>query len=154
MDTRVESYVDQLQVLVDEVENLLIETKVDSSRQEPTVVKQSTEQLYVRLDDLEQSVAQRDTLLRADDAPQAGITLIEKLTHSGNSDLADQAKSVAQRIKQCHERSMSVFVCQFHLSNLTTDLVRLLTGAEQTMTYSRGDVEATVPQGGLFNESA
>ena len=50
-------------------------------------------------------------------------------------------------------RSVAIFVCQYHLSNLTTDLVRLMTGADQPATY--GVVESTQPSppGGLFNEA-
>lgn len=151
---RVERYVDQLQELVDEVDRILTETNVDSARQDPAVLQQLTERLYGQLEALEQKVAARDELLRAADAPESGMTLTEKLRHSNHAELAQRADHVAHRIADVHGQSMSIFVCQFHLSNLTMDLVRMLTGAEQTTTYGGVQVEASTPQGGLFNESA
>jgi septation ring formation regulator EzrA len=151
---RVEQYLDQLQESVDEVDSILEETNVDSTRENPAVLQQLTERLYEQLEVLEQKVHARDGLLRAEDAPESGMTLTEKLSHANQPQLAQRADLVARRIADVHGQSMSIFVCQFHLSNLTSDLVRMLTGAEQTTTYGGVQADVSTPQGGLFNESA
>jgi len=151
---RVETYVDQLQDLVEEIDAILQQTNVESRGSSPATVQALTERLRGRLGELEQKVAHREELLRSEDAPSSGVTLTEKLDDAGQNDLADRAREVAQRIKKAHERSMSLFVCQYHLSNLTTDLVRLIAGADQVATYDGSGTAPPVPQGGLFNESA
>jgi len=151
---RVETYMDQLQDLVEEIDVILQQTNVESRGSDPATVQALTERLGERLVELVQKVAHRDELLRSEDAPSSGTTLTEKLDDAEQNDLVDRAKEVAQRIKKVHERSMSLFVCQYHLSNLTTDLVRLLAGADQTTTYGGSGLASPVPQGGLFNESA
>jgi hypothetical protein len=151
---RVEDYIDQLQSLVDEVDAIFQQTQVDVTKPEPESVQESAARLQDRLGDLERKVAERDQLLRADDAPSSGLTLIEKLGNSNHHELAERAERVAQQIGLAHQQSMSLFVCQFHLANLTTDLVRILTGADQPATYGGSGTSRLTPQGGLFNESA
>lgn len=151
---RVEMYVDQLQDLVEEIESILQQTKVQSQGSDPVVVEELTERLRERLGELEKKVAQRDALLRSDQAPSSGITLIEKLVDADQHDLADRASDVAHQISNAHQQSTSLFVCQYHLSNLTTDLVRLIAGADRVTTYDGSGTAPPTPQGGLFNESA
>ncbi len=151
---RVETYIDQLQDLVEQLQVILRTAQVDSRDQGPQAVQASTQRLREQLDALEQKVAQRDQLLRSNDAPASGLTLIQKLSDANQTDLAAHADRVAEQVTKAHQSSMSLFVCQYHLSNLTTDLVRLLTGAEQTTTYSGTGATAPLPQGGLFNKSA
>ncbi len=151
---RVAVYVEHLEHLVDEVDRILQDTQVDVTRPAPTKTNEMTERLRLRLDELEQQIAERELLLRAADAPPTGVTLIQKLDHLNQSELARHADEVAERIQLAHQRSMSLFVCQFHLSNLTTDLVRVLTGGDYPATYGGRDTTLSTPQGGLFNKSA
>ena len=153
-DRRVEAYMDQLQGLVDQIDVIFEQTNVDSSQGDPTNTEESTANLEEKLTSLEQKVADREELLRADDAPSVGLTLFDKLSDLNEFDLAERADRLAEQISLTHQRAMSRFVCQFHLSNLTTDLVRILTGSEQPATYGGPGTTQIVPQGGLFNESA
>ncbi len=151
---RVEAYMDQLQSLVDQVDAIFEQTNVDSSKLDPTETEESTASLQEKLNSLEQKVADREELLRTDDAPSVGLTLFDKLSDLNEFELAERADHLAEQISLTHQRAMSRFVCQFHLSNLTADLVRILTGSEQPATYGGSGTRQIVPQGGLFNESA
>ncbi len=151
---RVAIYIDQLEQLVDHVDHILQDTKVNVTRPTPAKTNESTESLRVRLQALEQKIAERELLLHAADSPAMGLTLIEKLRGLEQIDLAQHAVGVADRIQLAHQRSMSLFVCQFHLSNLTTDLVRVLTGGDIPATYGGPNTPVSTPQGGLFNKSA
>ncbi len=151
---RVETYMDQLQSLVDQVDVIFEQTNVDSSKLDPTNTEEATANLQEQLSSLEQKVADREELLRADDAPSGGLTLYDKLSEVNEFDLAERADRLAEQISLTHQRAMSRFVCQFHLSNLTTDLVRILTGSDGPETYGGPGTASIVPQGGLFNESA
>lgn len=151
---RVEAYMDQLQGLVDEIDSIIEQTSVDPGKLDPTNVQGSTENLREKLGELERKVADREELLRSDDAPSIGLTLYDKLSDSNEFELAERADRLADQISLTHQRAMSRFVCQFHLSNLTTDLVRILTGADAPATYGGPGTVPIVPQGGLFNKSA
>ncbi len=151
---RVETYMDQLQGLVDEVDVIFEQANVDPSKLDPISVQESTANLQEKLSSMEQKVADREELLRADGAPSGGLTLYDKLSDSNEFELAERADRLADQISLTHQRAMSRFVCQFHLSNLTTDLVRILTGSDGPATYGGPGTTPIVPQGGLFNESA
>ena len=151
---RVERYVDQLDDLVQQLSAVTDQIQVDQSKCDPQVVQAAADDLVGRLDELERKVAERDQLLKADDAPEAGITLVEKLRDSAQRPLADRCVVVGDRIADLHHRSIATFVCQYHLSNLTVDLVRLMTGADRPATYGVDEAGPPTPQGGLFNDAA
>lgn len=151
---RVADYVSQLEQVVDEIDLCLQEHPVDSGQQTPADREGSSRYLQSRLAALETKVAQREALLRAADAPSAGLTIIQKLNMTGNKRLADRADQVAERIQDTYQRSVSLFVCRFHLSNLTSDLVRIMTGGDYPATYGGIDQSVQTPPGGLFNEAA
>jgi hypothetical protein len=153
-DLRVANYLDQLEELVFETDQILHAASVNPVRRDPTTAAGSMETLSDKLELLEQRVADREELLRAADAPPTGATLTEKLLASKHFQLAARADQIAEQISLAHQRSMSLFVCQFHLANLTADLVRILTGADYPATYGGRDRVQSTPQGGLFNKSA
>ena len=151
---RTAEYIDQLEALVEQIDEQFQITQVDTTKVDATAVGEATIKLREGLVALEQKVADRDQLLRADDVPSRGTTLIEILTQSKEPMLAKRADQVAQQIGLTHQRAMSLFVCQFHLSNLTGDLVRIMTGADAPATYGGEKNAPLAPQGGLFNEAA
>lgn len=151
---RVAIYIDQLQQLVEQVDRILQQTEVNVTKPTPAKTNESTGNLQVRLQALEQQIAERESLLHAADAPAMGLTLTEKLRGLDQIELVQAADRVSDRIQLAHQRSMSLFVCQFHLSNLTTDLVRVLTGGDIPATYGGPNAHVSTPQGGLFNKSA
>lgn len=147
-------YLDQLAQLVDRIENQLQQTRISATGDGPQAVSSTASQLQQALGELEQTVADRHDLLIADDAPQVGDTLAKKLMSLAEAGLADQCERLGSRIADVHQQSVSVFVCQYHLADLTTDLVRLMTGASRPATYDRVENRPLTTPGGLFNESA
>lgn len=168
--TRVEAYLNELEVAADELARHMKQMKVD---QVPTPqtgsearvgidgslavsVNAATEQLAGCLSDLEGKVAQRELLLRASDAPQMGLTLAEKLEASKDPrsrGLHQRCQMISEMMSDINNHALSLFVCQFHLANLTDDVVRVMAGVPEPTTY--GDKSRSETLGGnLFNESA
>jgi len=151
---RTTAYLDQLAELVDQIDGHLQQTRIDPGAEAPGTVSVTTERLRQALGDLERVVAGRQNLLVADDAPEAGDTIAKKLTSLGEPELADRCSQLGTRIADVHHQAVSVFVCQYHLADLTTDLVRLMTGATEPATYGGDDNQPVSTPGGLFNEAA
>lgn len=153
---RVAIYLDQIEQIATTIELILEQTQLESS-DDSAKVQESTEDLERALGGLEQKIAEREELLRAADAPARGATLAEKLlgTDSGqDSQLALRCQQIAGLIELTHQRAISIFVCQYHLSELSTELVRLMVGASVPATYGESSQASATPGGGLFNESA
>jgi len=156
---RVRSYIDELESLVESIDALLDETRVDLRDPDSGQPIDTATPMAEKLQRLEQMIEHREALLNDASAPPRGATLIEKLTFSdapGDADLAITCDRVSQRLKLAQERSVSLFVCQYHLLRWTGDVVRMIAGAGRAETYdapgqSRDDRH---PGGGLFNEAA
>lgn len=154
---RVASYVDQVEQIATTIELILDQTRLDTTEANSSSVQQSTADLEQALLSLEQKVADREELLHAEDAPPGGSTLVEKLAASGTPEdieLSVQCQRVSGLIESTHHRAISMFVCQYHLANLGSELVRLISGADAPATYGPGSDAAQSPAGGLFNEAA
>ncbi len=155
--TRVGIYIDEVEQLALTIELILDQTQLESAGGNAGSVQQSTTDLDHALIELEQKIAEREELLRAADAPVAGTTLAEKLQQTGHArdaQLAKRCQQVANLVESTHNRAISIFVCQYHLSELSTELVRLMTGATSPATYGASNASSQMPGGGLFNESA
>ena len=155
--TRVGIYVDQVEQLALTIELILDQTQLESAGGNSDSVQQSTTDLDHALIELEQKIAEREELLRASDAPVAGTTLAEKLQQTGldrDAQLAKRCQQIADLVESTHSRAISIFVCQYHLSELSTELVRLVTGATLPATYGASNADSHLQGGGLFNESA
>lgn len=157
---RVETYVETLDLLSEKIDLILDETRMGTLGAKDQQINESTEQLQVALAEMEEMVASRDVLLRADDAPDDGTTLTEKLKstfHIDDARLAKRCKEVSEKIKLTHERAMALFVCQFHLADLTNDILKTISGSQTPDTYkkdSNGSQHRPLGQGGLFDEAA
>ncbi len=167
---RVEAYIDDLELAADGLARQMKQMKVDQVPAPKTgsemqagidgslavSVNAATERLAACLSELEGKVAQRDLLLRAADAPQAGLTLSEKL--EGVRDprgrgLHQRCELISEMMADINNHALSLFVCQFHLANLTDDVVRLMAGVPEPTTYGNSNKPETLG-GNLFNESA
>ena len=154
---RVTTYLDGLSDVVATVDGILAQARVDASAVDRTAVEKSAADLQQSLLELEQQVAWREALIGAPDAPANGLTLTEKLRALGSDEdaaLAARCDELAGRIAIVYQRSIAIFVCQFHLAELTTDLVRLLVGDDLPATYQPVPSKDFSVQGGLLNESA
>ena len=158
--TRVAHYVDDVANVAESMNLILDETRVGINLDEEQTAR-CTARLQEQLETLESLVANREELLRAHDAPQEGLTLSQKLLHSrhiDNARLAKRCEEVSAAIEATHERAMALFVCQFHLADLTNDLVRTMMGFQNTETYERDGSDLNrKPEshgGGLFDEAA
>lgn len=155
---RVAIYLDQIEQTAMAIELILEQTQLESPSEGADKVQQSTRDLEDALADLEQRIAEREDLLRAPDAPAAGATLEEKLSGTGvgqDAQLATRCQQIASLIDLTHHRAISLFVCQYHLSELSTEIVRLMVGANVPATYGESTHAASrASGGGLFNESA
>ncbi len=167
---RVEAYIDDLELAADGLARQMKQMKVDQVPAAKTEaetqagidgslaisVNAATERLATCLAELEGKVAQRELLLRAADAPQAGLTLSEKL--EGVRDprgrgLHQRCELIREMMADINNHALSLFVCQFHLANLTDDVVRLMAGVPEPTTYGNSNKPETLG-GNLFNESA
>ena len=129
---RVASYLDRMEQIAATLESILDQTPLESPSDDAGKVQESTKDLEQALLELEQRVAEREELLRAPDAPQAGATLEEKLLGTGDASdaqLAVRCQRIAAQIELTHHQAISIFVCQYHLAELSTGLVRLMVGA-------------------------
>ncbi len=154
---RVETYVDQVEQIAITIELILDQIKLESAGGNSGNVQESTTDLEQALVKLEQKIAEREELLRDPDAPVQGATLAEKLAGTGrdqDSQLASRCEQIADLIGSTHYRAISIFVCQFHLAEFSTELVRLMVGASLPATYGAPNECSTPPGGGLFNKSA
>ena len=156
----VKRYVETLDNLAEKIDLILDETRVGTMGVQEGKISESTVQLQVAMVELEEMVASRDTLLHRDDAPKTGSTLTEKLKstfHIDDARLARQCEDVGKKIQLTHERAMSLFVCQFHLADLTSDILKTISGSSEPDTYkkdSKGSQNRPTGQGGLFDEAA
>ncbi len=135
---RVGIYVDQVEQIALTIELILDQTQLESSGGDAGKVQESTADLEQSLVELEQKIAEREELLRDPDAPVRGVTLVEKLAATGrdqDAQLARRCEQIAGLIESTHHRAISIFVCQYHLSELSTELVRLMVGASLPATY-------------------
>lgn len=154
---RVENYVDQVEQIAMAIDLILDQIKLESAGGDSGNVQESTTDLEQSLVKLEHKIAEREELLRDPDAPVTGATLAEKLGGTGrdqDAQLSRRCEQIAGLIGSTHHRAISIFVCQFHLAELSTELVRLMVGASLPATYGAPNECSTTPGGGLFNESA
>jgi hypothetical protein len=157
---RVNSYLDSLAQCVEDLNEALDETRVGTTTLDTPKIGNGTEQLSACLKDLERLIADRQQLIDADDAPLRGVSLRDIL----NRCVLTDAPSVAARCKQLsrdvdlsRERAVALFVCQFHLGDLSTHLLALLrSGADHGATYQRGKTDLKRNEGGgsVFNKAA
>ncbi len=156
---RVETYLDELEQTANAIDVILDDTRIQTIGVRVGEVDQSTRELQAALEDLESKITQREELLRDPDSPPDGLTLSAKLLGSHRIEdarLAMRCRQLAATIEMTHTRAVSLFVCQFHLAGLTTDLVRTLTRTDGPQTYQsakKGDAKAK-SGGGLFDEAA
>jgi hypothetical protein len=167
---RVEAYLDDLEVAADGLARQMKQMKVDQvpeSRGDGEqqirgdgslvdTVNVGTQQLTNCLAKVESKVAQREVLLRAADAPQAGLTLSEKLESlrdQRSTGLHRRCELIGEMMADINNHALSLFVCQFHLANITDDVVRIMAGVSEPATYGNGIKQDTLG-GNLFNESA
>jgi hypothetical protein len=167
---RVEAYLDELEVVADGLSRQMKQIQVDQvpkakSDSEQNIgvdgslavtVNAGTKQIAECLSDLENRVAQREVLLRAADAPQPGLTLSEKLgslKDQRSTRLRQRCELIGEMMADINNHAVSLFICQFHLANITDDVVRIMAGVSEPTTY--GNESKPSPLGGnLFNESA
>lgn len=170
---RVGDYVDRLETLTAELDDRLDSIRMPplragggsdsgngaagrSGTETAAEAPEGLEELAELVRRLETFVGERETLLADDQAPQHGWTLTEKLLGTRQIDdarLAKRCRETSERIRTTHQRAVSLFVCQFHLANFGSDLLKLLSGAPETTTYGGGQ-PMRGQGGGLFNDAA
>jgi len=158
---RVAAYVDELADVTETIEVILDDTRVRTVGLEPGRVDGSTKQLAAAISRLEAMVERREELLHAEDAPQEGLSLSEKLLRSRQIEharLARRCGELAHAIDEAHHRAVGLFVCQYHLAQFQQDLLQRLSGAAGPATYDRSGQTSKRPpasrNGGLFNDAA
>lgn len=156
---RVSDYLDQLQNCVERLDDALDEMRVGTRRLEMNQVNQSHVHLAAALEDLESLIAEREDLIRATDAPASGITIREILAKQDDlfsKTLSQRCQRVSKDIDASRERAVALFVCQFHLADLSQSLLSLLRGTPGRATYDNAsDVRKPTDVGGsILNKSA
>jgi len=157
---RVEEYLDSLQSCVEGLNEALDETRVGSTTLDTPRVGSGTNMLSDSLAKLESLIAQRQMLLDAEDAPLRGVSLrdvLNRCTIAGAAAIAERCHQISRDVELSRERSIALFVCQFHLGDLSTHLLALLrSGADNGSTYQNGktDVKRDESGGSVFNKAA
>jgi hypothetical protein len=157
---RVSDYLDQLQGCVERLDDALDEMRVGTGRLEMVQVDQSHRHLAAALGDLELLIAAREDLIRASDAPASGMTIREILSKQDDTfsrSLSQRCLLVSKDIDASRERAVALFVCQFHLADLSQSLLSLLRGTTGLQaTYDNvSDVRRPTDMGGsILNKSA
>ena len=135
---RVGDYLDRLDQTVDEIQDILDRSKVNTTGLEQAQVNDQMIELTAALADLESRLAEREQLLKATDAPVAALTLTEQLRSNDNPvyrKFASRCEMLSEKMQATHEHAIALFVCQHQLADFSTGTLRLLAGAEQQPTY-------------------
>jgi hypothetical protein len=151
---RVSSYLDELVTATETIDLVLDEIQLATRNVQPEKITTLTQQLSALIEDLAELVKKREALLLDEDAPENGGTLIDKLysTHIiEDARIAKRCQKVSGTVEMTHTRAVSLFVCHYHLTALSNDIVRLLSGERNPPTYSKKQAQH---RGGLFNEAA
>ncbi len=158
--TRVNEYLDELEVCVEAMNDALDNTRMGTMNVHMPTVGDGTAHLTECLAALERLIAQRQQLLEAPDVPVTGLTLRDVLNRcilENANVVADRCHQISRSVELTRERAVSLFVCQFHLNELSTHLLALLrTGADHGATYQSGQMDAnrTAPTTSVFNRAA
>lgn len=158
--TRVSDYLDQLEDCVERLNDSLDEMRTGTKQLEIGQVDQSRHRLAAALKDLELLIATREDLIRAADAPTQGMTIREILGKQGDDfsqSLAQRCKQISKDVDASRERAVALFVCQFHLADLSQSLLALLRGtpSRQSTYDNASDVRRPADMGGsILNKSA
>ncbi len=153
---RLADYLDQLQAICETIDLILDNVNVNTVALHHAEVERSTTELTQALKELESKVAERDELLRAEDAPQIGSSLTEKLRRSNHIDrerLITRCDQIAETIGMANQRAVSLFVCQYHLVDTSNHIIRLLSGVLTPPTYGDEPNQHSHHGGALFNEA-
>jgi len=157
---RVDEYLEVLQHCVENLDNALDNTRLGTTTLNTAQVHAGTEHLSECLKELEALIAERRILLDADDAPLRGVSLrdvLNRCSDPGAEKLAARCQQLSRSVDLSRERAVSLFVCQFHLGDLSSHLLALLrSGADHGSTYQRGIAEIKRNDGGgsVFNKAA
>lgn len=157
---RVSDYLDKLQDCVEKLDEALDDMRMGTKRLAITEVDQSQLRLAAALEELEQLIAAREVLIRAEDAPSMGITIrdiLAKQTDAYSKALLQRCQKTSKEIDNSRERAVALFVCQFHLADLSESLLTLLRGAPgPRATYGNAsDTRRPADMGGsILNRSA
>lgn len=154
-NSRVHDYLDELQEVADTIDLLLDRSRESTTQGEARQIDASTDELAKEIGRLHTLIAARAELLESPDAPVKGTTLTEKLRRSSNKhdhQLAVRCDQLGETIKTTHHRAISLFVCQYHLANLSSDIVNLISGNTAPVTY--GPQQPKASGGGLLDQAA
>jgi hypothetical protein len=157
---RVDDYLESLQQCVEDLDEALDNTRLGTSTLNTPQVGEGTQHLSRSLEELEALIAERRVLLDADDAPLRGVSLRDVLNRCnvpGANHLASRCQRLSKSVDMSRERAVSLFVCQFHLGDLSSHLLSLLrSGTDHGSTYQRGmsDVKRNDAGGSVFNKAA
>lgn len=157
---RVSEYLNALEQCNERLNDALDNTRMGATSLDTPLVSESTGRLTDCLKELESLIADRQHLLDADDAPLRGVSLRDVLNRSSDSQapmLAQRCHQLSQAVDLTRERTVSLFVCQFQLGDLSAHLLAILrSGTDHGVTYEQGksDVKRTEMSGSVFNKAA
>ena len=160
---KVESYLRTLQQIAETMDLLLLRYRPDRAAADTKLIEENTNKLADAVAEMERMVAQRELLLADNHAPVSGASISEKLRGTDDPEchrLATLCEELSQTLATSQQRAVSLFVCQFHLTQLSSEIIGILSAAPATGTYGpQGTSEigtnshAKNSGGGLFNEA-
>lgn len=156
---QVTEYVGEVIATTTSVEKTLDESRIATGEMESDTIKQATAKLETLVHHLQALVMRREELLQHPDAPQEGSTIWEKLLSTRRIEdarLAKECEQAQKKLMSTHDRATALFVCQYHLADLTGEVTAILTRDSRTTTYDKsGTVDRRGPSGGgLIDEAA
>ncbi|MEM6689357.1 MAG: hypothetical protein AAF664_08030 [Planctomycetota bacterium] len=152
-------YVGEVIATTESVEKTLDESRVATGEMECDTINQSTAKLETLVHHLQALVMRREEILQHPEAPKSGSTIAEKLLSTRRIEdarLAKQCDDAREKLMSTHDRATALFVCQYHLADLTGDISAILMRDSRTSTYDKsGIVDRRGPAGGgLIDEAA
>ncbi len=157
---RVRIYLDLLEQSLVALNDTLDNTRVGTTTLNSIAVEESTAVLTSCLQELEKAIAQRQELLDAEDVPVRGVSLrdvLQRCHESGADELTERCHRLSHDVDASRERAVSLFVCQFHLSDLSSHLLAIMrSGEDHGVTYQRGktEVKRSGPSSSVFDKAA
>ncbi|MEZ6087558.1 MAG: hypothetical protein R3C05_05935 [Pirellulaceae bacterium] len=128
---QVGGYLDGLEQTADQIADAIVELERATCHAATDDINHGCAKLGSLLKELEIRLTQRESLLQTCPQQPAPSTLklaLQGISHSKAVELANRTEHVAAHLRLIHQKSMGLFVGQFHLSGVTEHFLRMLTG--------------------------
>ncbi|QDV11864.1 hypothetical protein CA51_17400 [Rosistilla oblonga] len=152
----VDTYLQQLNETSDALAGTLVGLEQATRKADSEEINSACAKLGSLLRVLEQQLSQREALLvefpdAADTAPANLQSALGTIEHPRANELAKRCTLISSELRGIHQKAISLFVGQYHLTSVTEELLRLMSGVSaKPITYDAADDDT----GGSFLDRA